>query len=455
MHSHTLGTGKVRRLMFTLGWPSALNFLVITIYNLTDVVFVGRWLGSLQIAAVVVVGTITAIFVSFGIAIGTGGSSIIARALGEGDKRKAAAVIATQSILVIGLNFLIVVIGWFFESSILKLFGANGNIYPYASEYYRILLFGIPFLSMSTMGNSVIHTQGKAKVAMFNSLLPTVVNIILNPIFIKVFDMGIDGAAWATLIGYVMGFLLVLRFLFGKDTEVKLRRSALKFRTGLAREISQIGGTVLVNVVITNMFIILVNQVLYKYNQETGIVVFAILSRLNILFTIPVFSIDSGVRPIVGYNFGSQRMDRVRETIGVAIKYGAAISFSLMMIVFISADYLVHVFTSDPTIISEAPPAMRIVFLCSAFFMMQAIAEAYFQAIGKPKISFYLIVLRNVILLIPLLFILSHFFGYLGILYTFPVVDLLSTIPALWLLKNDLNFKLPQRSVPELTVTKI
>jgi putative MATE family efflux protein len=228
--SSMLGKEKVKRLIFNLGWPAALNFLVVTIYNLTDVIFVGRYLGSLQIAAVVVVGTIIFLFSSFGLAIGLGGASIIARALGEKDREKAAYVFGNQTLLVGCIGLICVLTGWFFESAILKMIGAKGEILPFAQTYYRILLMGIPFFSWSMMGNNIIHTEGKAKIAMFNSLLPTVLNIILNPVFIKGFGMGIAGAAWATLIGYIVGFLLVFRFFAGSLTELDIRAKFFRFK---------------------------------------------------------------------------------------------------------------------------------------------------------------------------------------------------------------------------------
>lgn len=443
--SEMLGTQKVNKLIFSLGWPASLNFLVVTIYNLTDAIFVGKWLGSMQIAAVVIVGTVTFLFSSFGLAAGIGGSSIIARALGEKDKLKAAYVFGNQILLALICSFVIVVFGWIFEDFILRLFGANGGIYPYASTYYRILLFGVPFLSLSMMANNVIHTQGKAKIAMFNSLLPTIINIALNPIFIKGFDMGIAGSAWATMFGYVSGFLLALVFFLRGSGEVKFSYKFLTFKTELVREISQIGGSILLNIGAGNLFTVLLNQALFKYHHEAGVVIYSIINRVNMLFIIPLTGIDGGIRPIIGYNFGSQQTDRIRHAVNTGIKYGMIICCLIVAIIFLSADYFIHLFTNDPHIIAEAPKAMKIVFSFFPLFVVEIITVAYFQAIGRPQIAFGLTLLRNVILLIPLLYILSSFLGYRGILYAFPIVDIIITIPAFLLLRNELNFKLTQR----------
>ncbi len=390
MSSDSLGTEKVKKLLFSMGWPAAMNFLVVTVYNLTDAIFVGKWLGPMQIAAVVVVGTVYFLFSAFGLVIGVGGSSIIARALGEKDKNKAAYAFGNQNLLVLLSSFLIVLIGWIGEDFILRLFGANGAIFPYASAYYRILLFGIPFTSWSSIGNSVIHTEGKAKVAMFNNLVPTIINMLLNPLFIKVFDLGIEGSAWATLVAYILGFLLSIRFFISGMSEINFNYTFIKFKPALVREIGEIGGSTLVNMITSNLFIIVLNQVLFTYEQESGVVLYGIINRVNMLLLIPIIGIDGAIRPTIGYNFGSQRMERIREAINTAMKYGLIVCYGLLGIVSLSADYFIHLFTDNAHLIAQTPLAMRVVFSFFPLIMIQTITNAYFQSIGKPQVAFYL-----------------------------------------------------------------
>lgn len=440
-----MGTENVKKLIFNLGWPAALTFTVSTIYNLTDVIFVGRWLGSSPIAAVVVVGTITLLFSSVGLAIGIGGASIIARALGEKDKAKAACVFDTQNILIGGSSLVIVLAGWLFEAPILRLFGAQGEIYAYASAYYRVLLLGMPLFSWSTMANMVLHTEGKAKAALYNNLVPTAVNLVLNPVLILGFGLGIAGSAWATVAGYLTGFLLVLRYFTRKGSQAGSRRRLPKLNLKVAGEIVGIGGSVLVHIVASNLFIIVLNQILFKYAQESGVVTYGIINRVLLLFLIPMIGLENGIRPVIGYNFGSQHMDRVRDTVHTALKYGLGIGGCLLAGVLLSADYLVYLFTDDPVLVAQTPFAIRIVFLFFPLFVAQLILNVYFQAIGRPQVAFYLTLLRNLFLLIPLLYLSSAWFGYLGVLYTFPLVDLLMAIPVFWLLRRELNHKLNQR----------
>ena len=440
-NSEALGTTDVRKLIFSLGWPAALNFSVVTLYNLTDIFFIGKWLGSVQIAAVVIVGLAIFLFSSFGLAIGIGGGTLITSALGVGDKERASRVLGNQNILVFAFSVLIVASGWVFRKPVLELFGAGGDIFHHASAYYKILLFGVPFLSWVMMGNSVIHSMGRAKVAMLNSVIPTVVNLILTPLFIRGFGMGIEGAAWATAIGYVLGSLLVLRFFAYNRSEVKLSYPFTQVNTKLMGEMSGIGGSVLTNVITTNLFIIALNHALFNYEQELGVVIYGIINRISMLFLVLIVGIEGGIRPIISYNFGRQDVTRIKDTVNSAMKYGLVIGYIVSGMIFLSADPLVRLFTDDSQVIVKTPFAMKVIFSFIPFSVIQAIATAYYQAVSNSKMAFCLVLLRNIILFIPLLYGLAYSFGYQGILYVFPVVDILTAMFAAWLLRNELSLK--------------
>ena len=448
-----LGTDSVRKLVFMLGWPAALNFVVATAHNLADVIYVGNWLGPLQIAAVVVVGTISFIFSAFGLGLGGAGGSIISRALGSNDKERANHSFGNQVLLIAIIGLLIVSAGWIFESAILKLFGAKGDIFGYASSYYRIILFSVPLLSFSMMSNNIIHTEGKAKVAMWFNVTPTALNIILNPIFLKVFNMGIEGVAWATFISISVGFLLPLFYFITGRSVVKMGRKYLKFQKDILLELGHIGGAILANIVAMNLFVIVLNQVLFKYYQESGVVIYGIVSRLNMIFIIILAGVEGGIRPVIGFNYGSQQIDRVKKAVEVGLKYGGILCCILLVGVLLMGNYLVLLFTSDENIIVETTYAMRIVFALFPLNVLQIVNTAYFQTIGKPNTALYLTLTKNVALTIPLLFILPLYFGYNGVLYTFPIVEILITIPSIWVLHRELNYNLTKRL--EVSVSEV
>lgn len=440
--SDILGTLRVRKLIFMLGWPAALNFLVVAIYNLTDVFFVGRYLGSVQIAAVGIVGTIVFLLSSFGLAIGVGGSSVIARALGEKNRDKASFALINQNILSWGCHILLVATGWLFRDQILLFFGAKGEIFTHAVAYYNILLFGVPFLSWSMMGNHVIHTMGHARIAMMNGLLPTIVNTALNPLFIKTFGWGIEGSAWATIIGYSLNALLVLRFFASAKNEIALGWQYVKLKWGVIREMASVGAAVLLDVFTTNLFTIVLNQILFRYEQEAGVIIISIILRMNLLFLIPVIGLESGIRPIIGYNFGSRQMHRVRQALLFGLQYGILIIYGLYGLVVLTSPWFIQYLTTDSYIAAETLRAVKIIYSFFPLMIIQVVASSYFQAIGRPKTAFFLTVLKNIVLLIPLLYVFAYYFGYQGILYTFPLVDIVSAATAFWLLRNELQFKL-------------
>ena len=448
-----LGTEDIRKLIFTLGWPAALNFVVATAHNLADVIYVGNWLGPLQIAAVVVVGTISFIFSAFGLGLGGAGGSIISRALGSNDYEKANKTFGNKILLVASIGLVIVAMGWIFETPILKLFGARGDIFGYASAYYRITLFSVPLLAFTMMSNNIIHTEGKARLAMWFNITPTTLNIILNPVFLLVFNMGIEGVAWATFISITVGFVLPLIYFISGRSVVKLGRKYLKFQREILLEIGHIGGAILANVVAMNLFVIVLNQVLFKYYQESGVVIYGIISRLNMIFIIILAGVEGGIRPVIGFNYGSKQIDRVRKAVELGLKYGGIICFGLMILVLFSGNYLVHLFTNDEQIIVETSYAMRIVFALFPLNVLQIVNTAYFQTIGKPNTALYLSLTKNVILTIPLLFILPLYLGYNGVLFTFPIVEVLITVPSIWVLHRELNYNLTRRL--EVSISKV
>jgi Na+-driven multidrug efflux pump len=213
------------------------------------------------------------------------------------------------------------------------------------------------------------------------------------------------------------------------------------------RETLQIGGLIFINVIASNVFFVLLNKALFKYQHESGVVIYSIVSRVWLLFMIPIVGLDGGVRPVIGYNFGSQQIDRIRVAVYSTIKYGITIGFLLLGTVFSSGEFLVRLFTDDPHVGSAGLSAMRIVLSVFPLITMEVTAIAYFQSIGKPRVALYLVLLRYIVLPIPLLYLLPYFFGYPGVLYVFPAVDILTTIPTFFFLRNELNFRLHKRLI--------
>src|SRR6185437_8696756 len=180
-------------------------------------------------------------------------------------------------------------------------------------------------------------------------------------------------------------------------------------------------------------------KILYRYQDESGVIIYSIINRIGMLFLVPMVGIDGGVRPIIGYNFGSRQMDRVREVVLYALKSGILICASLLAVLLLFSEQVIQVITNDPKVIQITPHSMKIVFAMSPLYIVDVISAAYFQSVGKPGLALFVIMLRNVILLIPTIYLLSWRFGYEGVLYSFPVVDILTTIPVFFVLRREIN----------------
>jgi putative MATE family efflux protein len=321
--------------------------------------------------------------------------------------------------------------------SIVPMFGGKGAIYEPSKIYYTIVLYGVPFLALSMMGNTVIRAEGKPKYAMYAMMIPSVGNIVLDIIFIKYLNMGMGGAAWATTGSYVLCFVFVFWFFSSKKSELKINFSDLILSNSIVKEISSLGSITLARQATVSVTYLLMNNILYNYGGEVSVTAYAIVGRLMMFALFPVYGITQGFLPIAGYNFGANNYERVKDVIYIAIKYASFFATIVFLILMIFPENITKIFTTDVNVIRETPPAMRWVFLATPIIAIQLIGAAYFQAIGKAKIGLLLALLRQGILFVPLILILPLFFGEIGVWISFPISDLLATaITALILLRE-------------------
>lgn len=443
--SGEMGTKPIGQLLLQQALPASVGILVLSVYLIVDTIFVGRYVGQLGIAAISVVVPIAFLVSAVGMAIGVGGASIISRALGAGNQSLAQQAFGNQILLMLSITALFVFIGFVFEDALLKLFGANGDILPFAQDYFRILLPATPLLGWALMSNNVLRAIGKPKAAMMALLVPAVVNLILDPIFIALLGWGMKGAAWATVFGYIgsAGFMLYY-FLF-KPTEVNIKLQYLRFKAAIVKEISALGGITLARQGMVAIFTIVLNQNLFTYGGETAVAVYGIINRIMLFVFFPVFGITQGFLPIAGYNFGAQLASRVRLVIKTALLYGTGIASIIYVSLLYFAPQIAGIFTIEPDLIEQTPFALRCVFFAAPVLTLQLIGSAYFQAIGKALPALLLTLTRQGFILIPLLFILPLYFGLNGIWFAFPLSDLSSALITAWYLnkgvKSSLKFE--------------
>jgi putative MATE family efflux protein len=427
-NSSNLGIEPISKLLFKQALPASIGILVMSLNILIDTIFVGQWIGSIAIAAINVVLPVSFFIAALGMAIGIGGSSIISKSLGSDNIQKARYTFANQITLTILITVSFVFLGLYFIESIIPLFGGKGGIYEPSKIYYTIVLYGVPFLALSMMGNSVIRAEGKPKFAMYALMIPSIGNIVLDIVFIKYLNMGMAGAAWATTGSYILCFIFIFWFFSSDKSELKIKIHHLYLKKLIVKEITSLGSITLARQATVSITYLLMNNILYNYGGEVSVTAYAIVGRMMMFSLFPVYGITQGFLPIAGYNFGAKNFERVKEVISLAIKYASFFATLVFLILMIFPEEITKVFTSDTDVIRETPAAMRWVFLATPIIAIQLIGAAYFQGIGKAKIGLILALLRQGILFVPLILILPLFYGEMGAWMSFPISDLLATI---------------------------
>ncbi|MBA3985339.1 MAG: MATE family efflux transporter [Flavobacteriales bacterium] len=440
--SENLGTKPIGKLLIQQSVPASIGILVMSLNILIDTIFVGNWIGSIAIAAINVVLPVSFFIAALGMSIGIGGSSIISRALGANDQKKALKTFGNQITITVILCTLLVVVGLVFINDLIPAFGGKGEIFEPAKIYYRIVLYGVPLLALCMMGNTVIRAEGKPKFAMIAMIIPSVGNLVLDYILIYVFDMGMAGAAWATTISYGLCFGYVLWFFLSKNSELKINISHFGIDFPILREITSLGFVTLARQAVVSITYLIMNNILFDLGGESSVAVYAIIGRMLMFALFPVLGVTQGFLPIAGYNYGANLHQRVRESINKAILYAAFVALFVFGFIMFFAEEIVSVFTTDSRILAETPNAMRWVFAAIPIIAIQLIGAAYFQAIGKAVPALLLTLTRQGFFFIPLVLILPIYFGELGVWISFPIADITSTIVTGYFLNREIRSKL-------------
>lgn len=452
--SEELGVEPIGKLLIKQAVPASIGILVMSLNVLVDSIFVGNWIGSIAIAAINVVLPVSFFIAALGMAIGIGGSSIISRALGANDNQKALKTFGNQISLTLLLTILMVALGLYFVDDLIPAFGGKGAIFDPAKIYYTIILYGVPFLALCMMGNTVIRAEGKPKFAMYAMIIPSVGNLLLDYIFIYVFDWGMMGAAWATTAGYLLCFGYIFYFFLSKNSELKISLPHFRLDLGILKEIGSLGGVTLARQAVTSIIYLLLNNILFSLGGEALIAVYAIIGRMLMFALFPVFGVTQGFLPIAGFNYGAKKFNRVKDSIYTAIKYAALVATLVFIVLMVFPAEIAGLFLSDRTdlplkdqeanafVLAHAPLAMRLVFVATPIIALQLIGSAYFQAIGKAVPALLLTLTRQGFFFIPLILLLPNFLGEIGVWLSFPIADVLATIVTGLYLRKEIKSNL-------------
>ena len=449
--SDQLGTEPIGKLLVKQAVPASIGILVMSLNVLVDSIFVGNWIGSIAIAAINVVLPVSFFIGALGMAIGIGGSSIISRALGANNRQKGLMTFGNQISLTLLVTISMVVLGLFYRDNLIPAFGGKGAIFDPARIYYTIVLYGVPFLALCMMGNTVIRAEGKPKFAMVAMIIPSVGNLLLDYIFIYLFDWGMHGAAWATTIGYLLCFAYILYFFLSSHSELKLCIPHFKLDLSILREIGSLGFVTLSRQAAVSVIYLLMNNILFDLGGEAMIAVYAIIGRMLMFAFFPVFGVTQGFLPIAGYNYGAHQYGRVKESINTAIKYAAYMASLVFVGLMIFPAEIAQLFLSNKPdlsaleletnafVMEHAPSAMRWVFAATPIIALQLIGAAYFQAVGKAVPALLLTLTRQGFFFIPLILILPNLIGELGVWLTFPISDVLATLVTGYYLRKEVR----------------
>ncbi len=437
--SQDLGSQPIGKILIKQAVPASIGILVMSLNILVDTIFVGHWIGSTAIAAINVVLPVSFFIAALGMAIGIGGSSIISRALGAETKAKALKTFGNQISLTLLFTVTLVVVGLIYSDSIIVSFGGKGAIFNPAKIYYTIVLYGVPFLALSMMGNTVIRAEGKPKFAMYAMMIPSVSNLLLDYIFINVLDFGMEGAAWATSLSYILCFIYIWWFFLSKHSELKIDWSHFILKASIVSEIGSLGFVTLARQAVVSITYLFMNNILFDLGGETSVTAYAIVGRMLMFAMFPVLGVTQGFLPIAGFNYGAQNYERVRQSINIAIKYAAILSTVIFILLMLFPEAITRMFTTDLRVIEQTPNDMRWVFAATPIIAVQLIGAAYFQSIGKAIPALLLTLTRQGFFFIPLILILPKFYGELGVWISFPISDVLSTLVTAYFLNKEVR----------------
>jgi len=432
-----LGYEKIRKLIRKFSIPCIISMLVNSLYNIVDQVFIGWGVGYLGNGATNIVFPLTVICLAFSLMFGDGTSSYLSLKLGEKKKEEATKGVVNGILIAVCTSIILATLILVFLPQLLNLFGCTDALRQYALDYGNIITIGLPFMMIGTTLNSIIRADGKPKYAMTSMVLGAVLNIILDPIFIFVFKMGVQGAAIATVISQITSFTINILYL-RKFKSINITKQDLKLNPRIARKVSALGISSFITQISIVFVIAIENNLLVKYGalskfgSEIPITVLGIVMKISQILNSIILGIAVGSQPIVGFNYGAEKFDRVKKTIKTVLGLSLSISTTAFILFQTIPDKLISLFGSstDPNYIEFACLSFRIYLMLIICIGIQMPAGIFFQAIGKSSKSAFLSLSRQVLFLIPAMIVFGNLFGIEGILYAGPFADGLSFIIA-------------------------
>ena len=413
-----LGKQTIGQLLWQYSLPAIIASLATSLYNIVDSIFIGRGVGAMAITGLAITFPLMNLVVAFCVLVAVGGATISSIFLGQRNVAKASMVVGNVTILCLIHAVIIMTVGLVWLDPILYFFGATDQTVPYAREFMYIILAGTPISYVFLGLNNLMRATDYPRKAMISALLSVAVNVVAAPIFIFVFEWGIAGAALATILGQLAAFVWVLIHFFSDKSEIHFTRRSWRIDWSVVRKVYAIGMSPFLMNCCACLVVVFINKALLDSAGDDGnlaVGAYGIINRTSMFFVMIIFGITQGMQPILGYNYGAASWQRVRETLMKGIWIATAVSLVGWLLTEIFPDTISNMFTTDKSMIAIARDGFRIFFLFYPFVGSQIVIQNYFQSIGMPKLSIFLSLTRQLIFLLPLLWLLPPHYGVDGV----------------------------------------
>lgn len=431
---------KIGKLMWSYFVPAFTGMMASALYNIVDRIYIGQGVDALALAGLSVIFPLMIIIMAFGMLVGMGSGVRISLSLGEKDYGKANRILGNAVFMAFAIGVILMIVGFMVRNKVLMIFGAGPETLKYASDYFVIILAGVPFSITGYALNNIIRAEGNPRIAMISILISAGINIILDPILIFGFDMGVKGAAYATIFSQFVLCVWVLIHFRSKRSVIKLRFSNIYPDTYIIKHIISIGFAPFAMNVAASIVTAIMNTRFIKYGGDISVGAMGIVSSSTMMLVMTIISINMAIQPIIGFNYGAGLYCRVKETVLKAIKFAIMVATGGWLICMLIPGVVISIFNSNNAELRTAG-VMGLRIYCAVLPVVgfQIIASSYFQAVGKAKLATFLSLLRQIIVLLPLILLLPKFWGVEGVWVANPVSDMVAAVITFIFFRNELK----------------
>ena len=437
--ANVFAKGKLFPMILKFSIPAAISLLITAIYNIVDRIFVGNFIGTSALAGLSICFPLSFMMVAFGLTCSAGGSSLFSLFAGKNDQRSMNRVFGNALMLVVAFELLLSVLLLLFSEPILRVFGVTETAYPYASIYYRIVTLGCLFQGLTLVFCDFVRVSGKPVLGMFVTGVGAVTNILLDAVFVAVLKWSVAGAAWATVLGQIVSALFGAFLIFSGKSRVEIRKDTFSFDSGLARRIVSCGFAFWIAQMAMGLISLVYNSQLGKYGSDTAISVYAVVASIMTFVIMPASGISQGIQPIVGNNYGAGDYRRVMSTLYQASGLSVGITCVIWVAVMLFPRQILMAFGATEEMLAIGIPGLRTNFCITPILGFVMLATTFFQSIAKPLPSIIITFLRQILFLIPFIYLFPALWGINGIFAAQPVSDALALVLSLILVARERN----------------